>query len=195
MGCPQQPQARFFEGQLTSIYRTIAVVKQTKNTLLMLLFGALALALAPAGCSSSSSSNGNKSTGGKALKTRESGTVVFEVPGRTVRVKAEVVRTPKDQIKGLMHREELCAYCGMLFIYAKLENHTFWMKNTYIPLDMVFIDGEMKVVGSVENAEPLTEVTRSIDKPSLFILEVNGGFVRKHGLEPGVKVRWEGIRE
>ena len=160
----------------------------TTHTLL-----AVTLALALAGCSSSNKKPAEtKSTA--ALEATESGTVVFAAAGRDVRVKADVVRTYEDQMKGLMFREEMCASCGMLFIYPKDESHTFWMKNTYISLDMIFIDKEMKVVGFVENAPPLTEDSQSIDKPSRYILEVNGGFVKKNGIKAGDKVRWEGIK-
>ena len=157
------------------------------------LLAAAALIAALAGCSSNNkSTQGSKSTA--ALKTTEIGTVVFSSAGRTVRVKSEVVRSHQDQMKGLMYREELCAFCGMLFIYPEAKVHTFWMKNTYISLDMIFINGEMKVMGVVENAPPLTEDSQSIDLPSRFILEVNGGFVKKHGIKAGDRVSWEGIK-
>ena len=160
--------------------------------LLRTLIAVAALATALAGCSSNSnSSQGAKGAG--ALKVSEVGTVIIEAAGRTARVKAEVVRSFEDQRKGLMHRKALCASCGMLFIYPRQENHTFWMKNTFIALDMIFVSDEKRVVGAVENAEPLSEESLSVDKPSRFILEVNGGFVKKHGVKVGAMVRWEGI--
>ena len=169
-------------------------MENTQNSLrrsLLLLI--LALVLALPGCSSSSRSpKVTRST--TALKVTEIGKVVFESGGRTVRIKAEVVRSNEDQMKGLMYREELCATCGMLFVYPAEENHTFWMKNTYISLDMIFIDARMQVAGAVENAPPMTEDSQTIDTPSRFVLEVNSGFVKKHGIKAGASVKFEGIK-
>jgi uncharacterized membrane protein (UPF0127 family) len=67
------------------------------------------------------------------------------------------------------------------------------MRNTLIPLDMLFIDHAMNVVGIVENAEPLTESLRTVGKPSLYVLEVNGGWAKSHAVTAGAKVRFENL--
>lgn len=139
------------------------------------------------------STNTNGPSADPAARPKELGTVLISVPGRTLRVTAEVVRSSKEQTRGLMYRKQLGAYHGMLFIYPDDDEHTFWMKNTYIPLDMIFIDAAMKVVGSVQNAEPLTLTTRTVGQPSRYILEVNGGFVQRHGVKPGAAITFEGI--
>jgi len=123
----------------------------------------------------------------------ETGTVVLEAGGKTVRVEVEVARTPEQRAKGLMFRKELASYRGMLFLFDREEMQSFWMKNTYIPLDMVFIDRKLKVVGVVENAEPLTTSSRRVQGPSIYVLEVRGGFARAHGIGPGTRVTFEGI--
>ena len=121
------------------------------------------------------------------------GTVVAEAGGRNIRITVELAQTTPQRVRGLMYRRELPQSGGMLFIFDREEVQSFWMKNTYIPLDMVFIDSDKKVVGVVHNAEPLTETSRRVDAPSRYVLEVNGGFAKKHGIEAGTRVRFEGF--
>jgi hypothetical protein len=67
------------------------------------------------------------------------------------------------------------------------------MQNTYIPLDMIFIDEKLRVVGVVENAAPLTTESRKVATPSRFVLEVNGGFSKQNGVGPGTRALFEAI--
>jgi uncharacterized membrane protein (UPF0127 family) len=120
--------------------------------------------------------------------------VVLQTAGRTVRVRVEIVRTPEQRARGLMFRQKLAELHGMLFLFDRQEVQSFWMENTYIPLDMIFIDEKMRVVGVVENAEPLTTVSRKVNAPSRYVLEVNGGFCRRHGIGKGTSVAFEGFR-
>jgi uncharacterized membrane protein (UPF0127 family) len=108
-------------------------------------------------------------------------------------VSAEIVSTPRALARGLMYRQHLPPDAGMLFLMGQRAIHTFWMRNTLIPLDMIFIDQDMTVVGIVENATPRTETQRSVNAPSLYVLEVNGGWARAHGVSAGARVRFEGI--
>ncbi len=112
------------------------------------------------------------------------GNLVFQV---------EIAKTPQARAQGLMGRANLPPSQGMLFLFPKTEIQHFWMRNTLIPLDMVFIDEAFKVVGVVEKAEPLTEVARSVEKPSRYILEVNGGFAARYGIGVGTTVRFENV--
>jgi uncharacterized membrane protein (UPF0127 family) len=70
---------------------------------------------------------------------------------------------------------------------------TFWMRNTLIPLDMIFIKKDMTVGGIVENAEPKTETLRKVGVPTFYVLEVNGGWCKQHGVVAGAKVRYENV--
>lgn len=81
----------------------------------------------------------------------------------------------------------------MLFLMAVEKDWTFWMRNTLIPLDMIYIRSDMTVAGVVENAEPKTEVLRSVGVKSRYVLEVNGGWAREHGVMRGVTVRFENV--
>jgi len=120
----------------------------------------------------------------------EPAVVVHGADGRTVRVRVEVVRTPADLARGLMHREKLDADAGMLFLFDRTQVLSFWMKNTLIPLDMIFIGEDRRVVGVVHNAEPLTTVQRSVGAPSRYVLEVNAGFAAQRGVGPGSLVEF-----
>ncbi len=110
-------------------------------------------------------------------------------------VKVEIARTPPERERGLMYRQKLEAGRGMIFLFEKPEPHMkFWMKNTYIPLDMIFISPEKRVVYVEENAEPLTTTSRGPDEEETqFVLEVPGGWARAHGVERGVAVKFVDI--
>lgn len=122
--------------------------------------------------------------------------VVLEPPGREqVTVRVEVARTPAQTQRGLMYRRELDRDAGMLFLFPRARHQTFWMRNTYLPLDMIFITSEMRVLGVVENATPETDDARQVDGISQFVLEVNAGFAREHSIGPGTTVRFENVPE
>jgi uncharacterized membrane protein (UPF0127 family) len=113
--------------------------------------------------------------------------------GRHSTVMVEVVRTPAEVERGLMFRERLAPDAGMLFVLPDTAVHTFWMKNTLIPLDMIFADEQGVVVGVVENAEPLTTAPRTVGEPSRYVLEVNSGWSAAHGVTRGDRLRFEGL--
>jgi uncharacterized membrane protein (UPF0127 family) len=108
-------------------------------------------------------------------------------------VKVEIARSDPERQRGLMYREKLEPGRGMIFLFDHPQKLKFWMKNTYIPLDMVFIGGDKRVVYVEENAEPLTLTSRGPDEDSQFVLEVPGGWARAHGVERGVPVRFVDI--
>ncbi len=104
------------------------------------------------------------------------------------RVEVEVQRTPQEWMRGLMYRQKLDDGRGMLFLGAEPEHHTFWMRNTLIPLDMVFITADAKVLGVVENATPMTDEPREVPGDSLHVLEVPGGWCTRNHIGPGATV-------
>lgn len=110
-----------------------------------------------------------------------------DAPG-SPRVEVELAKLPHDVERGLMYRRSMPDDHGMLFKLDGRREHTFWMHNTCIPLDMLFIDDDGVIVGIVEGAAPLTDTTRSVGCPSVFVLEVNGGWTRKRGVVPGQKI-------
>jgi len=89
---------------------------------------------------------------------------------------------------GLMYRKSLAKKSGMLFMFESERKHPFTMKNTYIPLDMIFITRSKKIAGIVKNTTPKTKGPYSIKTPSLYVLEVNAGFCKKNGIKKGDSV-------
>jgi uncharacterized membrane protein (UPF0127 family) len=94
-----------------------------------------------------------------------------------------------------MNRAKLDPSAGMIFVFAGESQQTFWMKNTLIPLDMIFIAADRHIVGIVENAEPLTLTPRRVAGRSQYVLEVNGGFSAAHHIQAGSLVRIENLGE
>ena len=111
--------------------------------------------------------------------TTRSGVQVFSV---------EIADTEAAREKGLMFRKSLPPGQGMLFDFHREAPVGFWMKNTYIPLDMIFIRGDGRIANIAENAKPLSETVIPSDGPVLAVLEVAGATARKLGIVPGDRV-------
>ncbi len=119
--------------------------------------------------------------------------VVLEGSGGPVRVRVEVAAREEERMKGLMFRERLPQDAGMLFVYADEDVRAFWMKNTYLSLDLVFIGANLRVLGAVENTVPLSTEHVGVQHPAQYVLEVNAGFVKRHGIAVGSAVKLEGV--
>ena len=100
----------------------------------------------------------------------------------------EVVDNDADRAKGLMYRKELPEGRGMLFDFHRNQDVSFWMQNTYIPLDMVFIRGDGRILRIEESTEPLSTRLIPSGGPVRAVLEVIGGTTRKLGIAPGDRV-------
>jgi uncharacterized protein len=101
----------------------------------------------------------------------------------------EVMRTSAEREHGLMDRRYLPPDRGMLFQFSREQNILMWMKDTYIPLDMIFVAPTGEVTHIHANAEPMSETIISSDGPAIGVLEVNAGYARKIGLKEGDLVR------
>ena len=121
------------------------------------------------------------------------GHVSFPESPDAPRLEVELMLTNQHQERGLMYRKSLADDKGMLFVWSTPTVHTFWMHNTCIPLDMLFIDRENFIAGIVENAPTLNDEPRSVDCAALYVLEVNAGWSRRHGVAPGQRVVIEGV--
>jgi uncharacterized membrane protein (UPF0127 family) len=119
--------------------------------------------------------------------------VVETAAGPRHSVAVELARTDAERARGLMFRKSLAPDAGMLFLFEESAEHGFWMQNTLIPLDMIFVDDGGRIVGIVERAEPLTTTLRTVGVPSRYVLEVNGGWATAHGVARGDRVRFEGV--
>lgn len=119
--------------------------------------------------------------------------VAIQTEKETHTFTVELAQTTPERARGLMFREHLEADAGMLFLFDSMQVQSFWMKNTKLPLDMLFIDDEGRIVGIVENAEPMTLEPRTVGKPSRYVLELNAGTCRRLGIEAGQRVRFIGV--
>lgn len=100
----------------------------------------------------------------------------------------EVMRTDEDRARGLMFRRSMAADHGMLFDFERVQPVSMWMRNTYLPLDMVFIRADGIVSRIAVDTEPLSERTITSGEPVLSVLELNAGTARRLGLRPGDRV-------
>ena len=103
----------------------------------------------------------------------------------------ETVKTQQERAKGLMYRKSLDKNFGMLFIFEKEDFYAFWMKNAFIPLDIIWIDKNDKVVYIEYNAQPCTSnscLTYSSPQKALYILEINAGLAEEYDFREGNKV-------
>ena len=104
------------------------------------------------------------------------------------KIYGKVVKTDVEKIKGLMHRKDILKHNeGMLFP-MEYKYNSMWMKNTYIPLDVIFLDENMRILGHIENTVPLSLESISIDKKSNNVLEMNSGSVKKFNMKIGNKI-------
>ena len=113
--------------------------------------------------------------------------------GREITFQVEIADTPTKREMGLQYRREMAPDHGMIFLFPTEEQQSFWMKNTPIPLDMIFISAERKIVGIVENTVPFSLDGRSVSGTSQFVLEINGGLSRRYGFKAGDSVRFQGF--
>lgn len=104
--------------------------------------------------------------------------------------KSEVARTSAEQAKGLMFRTEIGDDEGMIFLRNPPDIASFWMRNTVIPLDIIFVGLDRRIINIAANARPYDETPLPADGPTLAVLEINGGLAARLGIKPGDKVDW-----
>ena len=109
---------------------------------------------------------------------------------KLIKINAEIADDSNEMEKGLMFREKLNENDGMLFVFDDESYQAFWMKNTLIPLDMIFIDKNFEII-DIKNAHPCKvepcDLYKSA-KPAKYVLEVNGGFAAKNNIKTGDKL-------
>jgi hypothetical protein len=107
-------------------------------------------------------------------------------------VVAEHATTPAERERGLMYRTELAVDAGMLFTWPSPAQRSFWMKNTCLPLDMLFVDERGVIVNVLEQVPPLNLAPRRSGCPAIRVLEVNAGWTRANGIRPGQRLKSDG---
>ena len=153
----------------------------------LLLLATLAAVTALAGCKSGGQKAGTTSAPASIAS------VAIDTGSRKVAFRVEVAVTPEEHARGLMYRSELAADAGMIFVFEQPSVQRFWMKNTLIPLDMIFIGKDRKIVGIVEDAVPETETERMVGAPSQYVLEIGGGLSTRLGIKRGQPVEFQNL--
>lgn len=119
------------------------------------------------------------------------GWVSFPGSAGAPRVAVELADNPTSRERGLMYRTSMPEDQGMLFSWPEESERAFWMRNTCIPLDMLFIAADLTILGIIEQVPTLNETSRGIPCPAAHVLELNAGWARAHGLAPGQKIAVE----
>jgi uncharacterized membrane protein (UPF0127 family) len=114
--------------------------------------------------------------------------VIIDRSARRHDFKIELALTPQQQAKGLMKRTEMAKDAGMLFYFGKEDERSFWMKDTLIPLDMIFIKADGTISKVHESASPQDLTSVKSDGPAIAVLELKGGTSKKYGIIAGDKV-------
>lgn len=123
------------------------------------------------------------------------GAVRFETARGPWIVRVEIAADDASRARGLMYRRSLDPDHGMIFVFPTTEEHSFWMHNTLLALDMIFLDDSRAVVGVVANAAPQTDTARTVGKPSRYVVEVAGGEAAAHAVVPGTRAAFIGVPE
>lgn len=110
--------------------------------------------------------------------------------GAVPEISVEIVREETERMRGLMYRKSMGEDSGMWFVFENESVLKFWMKNTCIPLDMVFVGQDGVIVGIEENVPTLNENSYTAGCNAQYVLETNAGWTRKHGIKAGQKVTW-----
>ena len=105
----------------------------------------------------------------------------------------ELAETPDQRARGLMFRRSLAPDGGMLFLFPERERPTMWMANTWLPLDMLFIAADGRIVHLFPNAVPRSRLTVSSPRPARMVLELAGGTARRLGIAPGDRLSWRRV--
>lgn len=107
------------------------------------------------------------------------------------KIDIQLAQTDEQRTDGLMYRKTMTDDQGMLFIFPDMEERAFWMKNTYISLDIIYIDDNMEIVSVQKYATPLSEQSLPSYKKAKYVLEVNGGFCDKYHIAYGDKIAYQ----
>lgn len=137
-------------------------------------------------------SGGSKEISNEEYMFRKDGELSFIDSSGTIisKINIQVANSEYDRELGLMFRKNMDENQGMLFIFPDVQARSFWMRNTLIPLDMIFVDSTKTVLNIAKNTTPLSDVSYPSAGPAEYVIEVNGGFCDRHNLTAGAKVNW-----
>lgn len=131
----------------------------------------------------------------KFIQENENKTPNVVINNRAIPV--ELALSAEEKQRGLSGRQTLAADRGMLFIFSLPDFYSFGMPDMNFPIDIIWIDSERRIIGAAENAEPLKNNEKPVwyqpARPAQYVLEVNAGFVKRYGIEPGTEVAFKNI--
>lgn len=126
---------------------------------------------------------------GVANSDYQNSQVIFLSPQKSHSFRVEVVEDEVSRAQGLMYRRELPKDAGMLFVFEQEKDLSFWMKNTYIPLDIIFINNELNIVKIHRMTKPFSEESLPSEKKARYVVEINGGLSDQLGIKEGQKIK------
>lgn len=159
--------------------------------LLVIFLGYLIIIVLPTGESNSVKPGGGKPAVSYEPKFKKEGELYLldAVSSDTIkRIDIELAESREEISYGMMYRKNMDPETGMLFLMGEERQQSFYMKNTYVSLDIIFINDDMEIVSIQKNAEPLNERSLPSEGPASFVLEVKGGFSDQYGIGKGTKV-------
>lgn len=134
---------------------------------------------------------GNKGTNpDEEYMFRKDGELLISSDSTKVKLDIQIANTEFDRQLGLMYRKNMDENRGMLFIFPDVQVRSFWMRNTEIPLDMIFIDVNKTILNIAKNTTPYSDISYSSSGPAKYVLEVKGGFADRHNISSGDRVAW-----
>ncbi len=138
--------------------------------------------------SSNSSSSSNNSTAN--ITFRKDGDLEFVTESGNKKIDVEIVDQEANILQGLMYRRSMAENQGMLFKFPDMRPRSFWMKNTYIPLDIIYVDSDKKIVSIQKNTEPLNASSLPSEGDAQYVVEVNAGFCDAYGIKKGDQINF-----
>jgi uncharacterized membrane protein (UPF0127 family) len=135
--------------------------------------------------------SGNKGTNpDEEYMFKKNGELVISSDSGHVKIDIQIANTEFDRQLGLMFRKNMEENQGMLFIFPDVKTRSFWMRNTEIPLDIIFIDPSKTILNIARNTTPYSDISYTSVAPAKYVLEVKGGFADRHNISSGDKVTW-----
>jgi uncharacterized protein len=134
---------------------------------------------------------------GEAYMFKKDGELIFldSLDNVKAKIEVEIADTEYRRQLGLMVRTDMEANQGMLFIFPDETFRSFWMRNTNIPLDMIFVNSQKQIVTIHKNTTPLAETSYPSTAPAQFVVEVLAGFTDTYGIQEGDKIHWMEMRK
>ncbi len=139
-------------------------------------------------------SGGQGNNNNEEYMFRKNGELVFaDSAGLSVKIDIQIANTEFDRELGLMFRKNMNENQGMLFIFPDTAVRSFWMRNTEIPLDMIFVDASKTILNIAKNTTPYSDVSYTSAGAAKYVVEVNGGFTDRHNIKSGDVISWTEI--